>query len=288
MNDATPATLQAWLDAAWDRHDREPGDVLSGLLQRAPALPDDDTGADALFLAQHVALGHLGDAAQLSALLPLLPPHPRFMPRIEATRWALDAIAGRASQAAPLLVRCRGLDGAVMTLAHHHRVDEARALMRAPEAEVLASDDADVRRAFASAANNIAGGLRDLAREPARDALMLEAAALARRAWERAGNWMNVERADWQAAMCHVAVGDGAGALRHAQACLARCEAEAADAYERFFGHQALAEAHQAAGDGAAMARHRAQMQALLAEVSEPAQRAYCEATLARTPRGAG
>ena len=76
--------------------------------------------------------------------------------------------------------------------------------------------------------------------------------------------------------------------MRRGQACLARCEAESADAYERFFGHQALAEAHHAAGDTSAMARHRSQMQALLAEVTEPAQRAYCESTLANMPLGAG
>jgi hypothetical protein len=283
MNDAKTSALRAWLDAAWDRHDRAPGEVLAGLRERAPTLPDDDDGAEALALAEHVALGHLGDAEGLAALLPLLPPHAGLDSGRERAAWALAAIDGRTHEA-PLALRCRALDGAVLALAHRGQVAQARALLLAPEAEALASDDAAVRRAFAASANNVAGGLRGAAREQARDALMLEAAALARRAWERAGSWLHVERADWQLAMCHASAGDAAGAIRHGKSCLARCVAEGADAYERFFAHQCLAEAYGCSGDAAAVAAQRDQMVALLAEVQDPALRAYCESTLAGTP----
>jgi hypothetical protein len=277
-----PTALRAWLDQAWDRHDREPRDVLAGLHERAPALPDDGDGAEALVLAEHVALGHLADAAALEALLPRLPAHAALAKGQQRARWALDTLAGRAADA-PLRLRCAALGHVVLALALGGRVAEARAALLAPEVDALASDDADVRRNFAASANNVAGGLRDAAREPARDALMLDAAALARRAWERAGNWMNVERADYQLALCHAAAGDPTAAVRHAAACLTLCEAEGADAYERFFAHQCLVQAHRAAGDTAAAALHRERMAALLGQVDGAANRTYCEQTLAKT-----
>lgn len=283
MNDTTTPTLRAWLDAAWDRHENEPHDVLAGLAARAPTLPDDDDGADAVFLAEHVALGHLGDAAarqSFGALLARLPPHAHLAAGLERGRWALAAAAGETPPPAPLTVRCRALGHAALALAYQGRTDAARALLFGPEADALASDDAAARRAFASSANNVAGGLRSAPREPARDTLMVDAAQLARRAWEAAGTWLNVERADWQLAHCLVAAGRADAALAPAQACLARCEAENADAYERFFGHEVLAVVHRARGDAAAAAAQRARMAALLPEVGDD-HRAYCEKTLA-------
>lgn len=276
-------TLRAWTDAAWGRHDRAPREVLADLTARAPLLPDDDDGDGALYLAEHVALGHLGDAAArqaFAALLARVPPHPRLAAGVARGRWALAAASGEAPPAAPLAVRCRALGHAALALTLQGHAAEARALLFGPEAEALASDDAAVRRALAASAHNVAGHLMEAPRGPEPDALMVDAARLARRAWETAGTWLNVERADWYLAHCLVTAGDADAALAAAQACLARCEAENADAYERFFGHEAVASAQRARGDTAAVATQRARMAALLPEVGDE-QRAYCEKTLA-------
>lgn len=278
-------TLNTWLASAWERHDREARDVLAGVLARAPALPDGDAGADALRLARHTALGHLGDAqalADLEAVLARAPAHAALAPAVERARTALDTLAGRAG-AAPLAVRCAIAGDVATACVLGGRLDDARRALFDLEAEALDHADVAVRRAFAASANGVASALLDGARGAAADALMLDAAALARRAWERAGTWTNVERADWLLAHCHAAAGDAAGALRHAQACLSRCEAEGADAFERFFGHEALAVAHRAAGDTAAAAAQRARMAALLPQVENADDRAYCERTLAKT-----
>lgn len=282
MNE-TP-TLRAWLDAGWERHDREPHDVLAGLLARAAALPDDDDGADAVRLARHTALGHLGDAAAqatLGSLLARLPAHAALAPAVERARCALALLAGH-DTTAPLAVRCGVLGDVATALVLAGRLDSARAALFEPEAEAIDHADAAVRRAYAASANGVAGALLDGPRSAAHDALMLDAAALSHRAWARAGTWINVERADWMLAHCHAAAGDAATALRHAGACLARCEAEGADAFERFFGHEAMVVAHRAAGDTAAAAAHRGQMAALLPQVEDAGNRAYCEHTLAK------
>ncbi len=282
MNETPP--LRIWLDAAWERHDREPHDVLAGLHERAAALPDDDDGADALRLARHTALGHLGDAAAqaaLGSLLARLPAHAALAAGVERARCALALLAGR-EVSAPLAVRCAVVGDVATAFVLGGRLDAARDTLFPLEAEAVEHADTAVRRAFAASANGVAGALLDGPRGAAFDALMLEAAALARRAWERAGTWMNVERADWMLAHCHAAAGDAAGALRHAQACLSRCEAEGADAFERFFGHEALLVAHRAAGDTAAAAAQRAHMAALLPQVEDAGDRAHCERTLAK------
>lgn len=277
--------LRAWLDDAWNLHDREPQSVIAGLADRAATLPDDDDGAEALFLAEHVALAHLADGEALERLLPRLPAHAALAPGLQRARWTLDQLAGRATADLPDAARWRALGNLVLALALGGRVADARAALFAPEAEALAHAEEGARRAFASSANNVAGGLRSAPREAGRDALMIDAAMLARRAWERAGTWMHVERADYQAAMCLAVAGQGQAALRHAEACRVRCEAEGADAYERFFAHECLLHAHRAAGDSAAAQQQRERMVALLAAVDDAANRAYCEQTLATLPQ---
>ena len=109
---------------------------------------------------------------------------------------------------------------------------------------------------------------------------MLDAAAASREFWARAGGWVEVERAEYMLAKCHLAAGDAAAALRHAQECMAICERNKADAFERFFGQGVLAQAHRALDDAqgfaAAKAAALAQYDTLPAE-----QKKGCETMLA-------
>jgi hypothetical protein len=111
---------------------------------------------------------------------------------------------------------------------------------------------------------------------------MMDAAQQARGAWARAGTWLNEERADYLLARCAAAVGDTAAALAHARSCLAICEANAADAFERFFAHEALGLALRAAGDADAADRARARMGLLIDDIAEAGLRAHAQASLAR------
>ena len=283
--------FKAWLRQSWENHADTPDAVMAELRRRAPRLPDSADGADALRLAEHLWLAHQGDTAGLEVLLPLVPDHAALTVQRRRTQWALDTLGGRPAAAPSAGARLRGLHSVVMVLLHRGDVAGARRMLLADEAEALSPSaaDADALRGYAPTAHNTSNDIRSLfPREAARDALMLDAAALAYRLWSATGAWLNIERADYQLALCHATLGQGAPALRHAQACLARCEAEGADAMERFFAHEVLARARHALGDGDAAAAHRAQMQALLADIPDDGTRAGCRETLDALPAEPG
>ncbi len=120
----------------------------------------------------------------------------------------------------------------------------------------LATDPAS--RSLAIAGNNLAATLEERPNlDPNGRQLLKNAAFTARKYWEIAGNWMNVERAEYRLAMTHLALSDAAGATHHAQRCLEICAENDADALEHFFAHEALAKAHHAAGNTAEATQSR-------------------------------
>ncbi|WP_425256773.1 hypothetical protein ACPOLB_14850 [Rubrivivax sp. RP6-9] len=280
-----PSPLRAWLDQAWDRHATDTAAVAAELLAHAPTLPDDADGAGVLRLAAHVLLTHAADAAAMQRLLDAAPPHAALEAAARPARWALARLQGTPAPACSDAERWNGLEYLVLVLAARGQAAQAQALLLAEEAAAAAHPEQPARRAYAASANNVAGALRDGPRgDAAIDTLMLAAARLSRRAWVRAGTWMHVERADYQLAMCHAALGQAADAVAHAQACLQRCEAEGAAPDELFFAHECAAHAQHAASDTAALQHHVAQMQALLARIEDAGMRQFCAETLARTP----
>ena len=281
----TDTTLRSWLDCAWEEHAKASSRIAAELAERAPALPDDADGAEAVRLAEHVMLAHLADPAALSRFITVLPASDARATSVQRASWALATLAGEPEPPIADAPRWRALHSVVMTLVGRGQVESARERLLSEEAAAAASDDADARKAFAATANNTAADLCNGARGDAgRDALMLAAAALAQRAWQRAGGtWINAERADYRLAMCHAVVGQGAQAVAFADACLARCEAEGAEASERFFAHECCVHAQRAAGDAAKAEQHRSRMAALLAEISDPGMHGWCSETLATT-----
>ena len=281
------STLRAWLDTAWTRHDSEPQALANELVAMAPALPDDGDGAEAVRLARHTLLAHLADTALLQRFVDALPAGAQTGVQKERTVWALAALHMGFAPSQPALsdAVAWGLLGDVAQ-ALIQRGDLAAARVRLLGLENVAATHSDpaARRAYAATAHNVALALRTGPRDAARDAVMIEMAELERRAWARAGTWMEVERADYHLAMCHAVIGQGVQALRHATACMQACEANAADAAERFFAHECNVHAARAAGDSAAAASHRARMVALLAEVDDPEMKTWCAQTLASTP----
>lgn len=278
--------LRRFLDEAHEMHARQPRAVADALLARAATLPTDETGAEAIRLAEHVMLAHLADAGALRRFLRALPAHSDDAAWSEAqagAQWALASLADEATAAAlPDAPRWRALQNVVLALANSGRVAEASARLSREAPAAMAHADAPACRACAACANNVALELREGPRgDTARDALMLEAAALARRAWAAAGTWLHVERADYQLARCHAALGHGEEALAFAQACLDVCVRNGADAGERFFAHEALWHAHRAAGDAAGATIDRQRMHALLDEISDAEMRDWCATTLA-------
>ena len=277
---ADPALIP-WLDAAWDDHADHPQRVLAQLEQAAPELPDHAEGARAVRLAEHLWLAHLHDTAGLHRFLERLPAREALRPAVQAALWAIDMIDARPAPMLPDALRWRSLHNVASALIALGRTAEARELLMDDEAAATASEDPAARRAYAASANNVAQDLRLGPRgDTARDTLMIDAAQLARRAWERAGTWLHIERAEYELARCHAALGHGLQALAHAHACLRGCEAGQADAMEHFFAHEALAHAHRACGDAGSAEDEVERMRALMQEISDPGLRALAQKSL--------
>jgi hypothetical protein len=290
--------LAAFLDQAEARHAEQAAATAAGLLARAPGLPATADGARALRLAEHVMLAHLGDAKALASLLASIAPG---LAQADATagavqrlQWALALVNGNTTAAPPPdALRWRALQNVVLALAVQQRWAEASALLAADAQAAQAHGAGEAGQAYAASANNVAADLQHngtaagTPRHPARDALMLQAATLARQAWGHAGNWRHVERAEYRLALCHATAGQGAAAVQHAQRCLAGCVAAGAEAdvVEHFFAHEALAHAHHANGDAPAAAAARAAMAALLPQIdTADGLRDWCAEALASTP----
>ena len=188
-----------------------------------------------------------------------------------------EAVRGLAS---PDLAHAHAV--AASALAAQHRQADAIGHYRAARAAAAAGlpDGDPAIRALAVTSNNLAATLEETSgRSAAETATMLDAAAAAREHWARAGGWLEVERAEYMLAKCRLAAGDAAGALRHARECVAICERNDADAFERFFAHGVSAQAHRALGDAAAFGA--AKSAALTLHDALPAdQKPWCEPTL--------
>jgi hypothetical protein len=109
-----------------------------------------------------------------------------------------------------------------------------------------------VARALAIAGNNTAANLETLKpRDAQQTELMLLAAETARKFWEIAGTWLEVERAEYRFAKSCLAAGRLEDAVTHARLCLKVCEQNEAAPLEFFFAYECLASVEKAASPDA-------------------------------------
>jgi hypothetical protein len=197
----------------------------------------------------------------------------------DAVREAEYAARGR-SDARAESDRVRLLAVAASAFLGQGRVEEAARdfALALALAEYGPGRDDPAARALAVTANNMCCELEERPeRSEPETALMLAAAAAARRFWEVAGDWRNVERAEYRLSAAHLAAGDPQRALVHARRCLAGCEQHDADPVERFFANERLALAFCAAGDAAAAETSRAAAAACLAALTDAGTREWVQ-----------
>ncbi len=280
--------LDAFLDQAWNEHADQP-DTVAARLPEGLALVQDDAGVLRLAgLAHHVLGEHLARwqtgldyLAQLAARGVHGPEGAAALARCRAS---LHLCSGAVDERGPLSPgdRCRVTAMAACNLA---AFDTARATawLQDAVAQAAALPDTDPGvRALAAHGNGIAGTLQDLRlRDAGQRQLMLDAAQVARTQWQRAGTWLEVERAEYRLALCWLAAGDAAQALQHARRCEALVLEHGALPLELFFAAEALAGPALALGDtpahAAAVATARQAYAALPAD-----DQAWCRATLDR------
>lgn len=315
-------TLKTWIDDAWRRHGDAPEAVARELPARVTELRNDDEVAEFARLAHHVHGEHLGSWRDGLALLAAVERHAVHvgiltpeattpadpsrseLPESQASlrrfvaSLSLGLGDGTPRDSLPPAERIRATALAAASLAPF---DTGRAHQLLSEAE-HAIEDAGLppthpaQRTLAIVGNGVAITMEELpTRDAPQRALMLAAAEVARRYWERAGTWLQVERAEYRLAHswlkaavagagdAHEAAGAGRGdaerARSHAEACL-RIVAEHGDVpLELFFGLEPLVLAERALGHADAVAAALARMRSAFGQLPAEDQR-WCRASL--------
>jgi hypothetical protein len=281
-------SFDAFLEQAWADHGDKPEEVALRLEQGYALIEDAAQVAPFARILAHVDGEHLARWREGAARLERLRAHAQWRDDGDGARVVRRLIAalrlggGEAvtGLGPPDLVHAHAV--AASALAAQHRQADAIGHYRAARAAAAAGlpDGDPAIRALAVTSNNLAATLEEAsARSAAETETMLDAAAAAREHWALAGGWLEVERAEYMLAKCHLAAGDATGALRHARECVAICERNDADAFERFFAQGVTAQAHRALGGAAAFGA--AKSAALALHDTLPAdQKPWCEPTL--------
>lgn len=283
--------FDTFVSQAWNDHAEDSPAVATRLQEQALTLVAEAAQVPRLAqLAHHVLGEHLGRwedglrfLAQLSAL-PVCAGEADVGQGLRRHVASLQIAAGQADPGAGFDASERIRIGALAAgdLARHDAVRAAALLEDAlAQADLAGLPAADLsHRVLAITGNGIACTLEEASqRNEVERRLMIRAAQVARRQWEVAGTWMEVERAEYRLARSWQQAGDLAQARQHAQACLEIVQAHDNPPLEAFFGWEALGLVEGAAGNraGHALALRNAQQafEALPAEDKD-----WCQASL--------
>ncbi len=281
--------LKDFVGRGWAEHPKRARELAAELSGMAPGLPADADGAAAIGLAEHVWVSHLHDVPGFEAFVAALPPAhdegAETAAMLRRARWLIAKLAGQEAPPPPDAQRWRAMQNLWSEWVARGRAAEVLRSLETERPAALAHPEPAARKALAAATYALALELREGRRgDPERDALMLALSRASRELWVTAGTWVQVERGDYELARCHAVLGEGAAALAHARACLARIQEHAgepeASAFETFFAHEALAWAHRAAGDAAAEVAELARMRQLMAEVGDESLQPWCREAL--------
>jgi hypothetical protein len=255
-------TLDEFLKQAWADH-TDAADAVAQRLAGSTALVGEAAQvAPYARLVVHVYGEHLGRWPEGIALLDSLRHRPggaepaarQAIDRSIATLRHATGEAG-AVDALPPDERVQALAGAAAILIERGATGEAVGALDAALAQAAAlalPPGSAVARALGVAGNNIADTLEKReSLDAALSAAMLRAADAGLRCWTIAGTWLEEERAWYMLARCQLRAGQPAQAAASAQRCVDVCAANAAPAFERFFGAAVHALACRAGGDAA-------------------------------------
>ncbi len=299
-------SFEDFLNQGWSDHAGDAARVWQRLPEALPLIAREEDVGPLAHLAQHVAGEHLGLWQVGRTFVEQLIRHPKFnaispsgktvyrsmavLARGEgdlesSETFEKQSLAGGDVPAASDRVRI--LAQTASAFAGQRRAEEAKALfLQALELASYGPKAQDpAARALAVTGNNLAADLEDRpARTSGETALMLLAAETARRYWEIAGSWTDVERAEYRLAMTFVAAGDGQRAMKHARDCLGICEDNRAIPYEHFHGWEAMSRAAAKAGDAFTAKSARDKASEFIEKMKAEAQ-PECRQTLARLDR---
>ena len=281
--------FETFISTAWDEHGDHPQAVADRLAQSIHVVANATHARRFAALVGHVFGEHLGQWQAGIVVLEAL----RAGAAAPTNAGDVDALAGPIAA----LRFAQGDPAAVAALPAEHRIaalataatalvvqgDRARGLAAYARAVRLAEDHQPAMpstspaiRALAIAGNNVAVELeRKAGRSAAETAGMIDAARCALRYWQRAGTWLEEERAEYRLARSLLQAGARDAAVASAARCVQICTRNDAPPFELFFACAALALTHHAAGDPGASTMARAAALAAYARI-DPGEQQYC------------
>jgi hypothetical protein len=135
-------------------------------------------------------------------------------------------------------------------------------------------------RALAIAGNNLACTLEEKGSRTLQEIeLMILAATTGRKYWERAGSWLEIERAEYRLANTYLKANQPDMAFAHAQLCVEICKENNAAPLEFFFGYEVVSLAEKARANDVGY-RTAVQLAKQNFEKLSEAEAERCEATL--------
>lgn len=270
------SSFDTFISQAWRDHAENSDAVAARLPEALSLLEKPEQVAPLARLIVHVEGEHLGRWQEGLELLSRVKESPHSSgPEAEAAlrrgsatltaceRGSLPAEGLSASDKA----RC--LAAAAAALSARGQGERAEAFFRsALQAAAKLPKDDPAQRDLAVTSNNMASILEEKADRAFRDTeLMLMAAHAARRHWELAGTWLEVERAEYRLALSFLAAKKPGDARRHAELCLEIAAANNAGPLELFFGQEALALSFHASGDSQGFTNARGRARDLFARL---------------------
>lgn len=262
--------FKKFIDDAWMKHEKQTTEVVSGYTQGIELLQSEEDVLGLARLASHVATDHNFNFETATVTLEKLQQH--SLSQGSATQSQLKRmiatmkfIAGQAVDVSQLSVSDRTIIfiSAAASFLFQKNFEKSETLLNnAIAASHSIKDSKDPAfRTLAMSTNNMAAAISERAVLNAHEKrLMIDLAQYARNFWEKAGTWLQVERAEYYLSKYFRKINDFENAEQHALLCLHICEKEKAEPLEHFFAHEALALTFREKGSDVQYHRHLEQM----------------------------
>lgn len=278
-----------FLNQAWNDHAKDSVKVAERLFEGMSLVEKNEEIPQLAYLMTHVFGEHLGKWNEGFIILQKLTQLSCFEKDSESDKSVVRMIAslelasGKRDSVREFSSsdQIRILTVAASAVGEQKQSEKARTLfqeaLKIAETNLLSNDPAN--RSLAVTGNSLASALEEKAYRSADETeLMILAAKAARKYWEIAGTWLEVERAEYRLAMTYLAAEDLMKALEHAQNCLEIIDKNNAAALEYFFGYEALARIEKKRNNMLGFSKAIEQAQIYFSDLGD--DKSWCEESL--------
>ena len=240
-------TFSEYLNHAWNIHPTESSKLLSEFKQHFYLIETEENINDLAHLITHVSGEHLAKYKVGLDLVEELSRHSKLSDKKMINRFMAILSLAEDSQtqvehfSESDQLRIFALTAAA--LAPHQETERAETYLKTATERALLNlkKDDPAFRTIAASSNSIASNLEEKSElNLLQKNLMITAANMARRFWEIAGTWKEVERAEYRLAYSHKKAQQFDKALAHASTCIEIIAENGSDPFELFFGYEAL------------------------------------------------